>query len=62
MADLHRQRWGGAATACQLPSGGMVRGARCCLTPDAAVRVVPGRLLLSCLLLGSSRLTVQAGR
>jgi hypothetical protein len=34
----------------------------CCFTPDAAVRVVPARLLLLCLLLRSSWLTVEGGR
>ncbi len=31
--------WAGAATACRLLSGGMVRGAHCRLTPEAAVLV-----------------------
>jgi hypothetical protein len=53
---------GRAATACQLLSGGMVRGARCCLTPDAVARPVPARLLLLCLLLRRSWLTVEGGR
>jgi hypothetical protein len=34
----------------------------CCLTPDAAVGAVPARPLLLCLLLRSSRLTVEGGR
>ena len=33
-----------------------------CITPDAAVRAVPARLLLLCLLLRSSWLTVEGGR
>jgi hypothetical protein len=43
------------------PSGSLLPGARCCLTPDAAVRSMPARLLLMCLLLRSSRLTVDGG-
>jgi len=38
------------------------RRARCRLTPGAALRVAPGRLLLLCLLLRSSWLTVEGGR
>ena len=37
-------------------------GGRRRITPGAAVRVVPGRLLLLCLLLRSSSLTVEGGR
>jgi hypothetical protein len=33
-----------------------------CITPGAALRVVPARLLLLCLLLRSSWLTVEGGR
>jgi hypothetical protein len=33
-----------------------------CLTPDAAARAVPARLLPLCLLLRSSWLTVEGGR
>jgi hypothetical protein len=34
MANLHRQPWAGATTACRLPRGGVVRAAYCCLTPE----------------------------
>lgn len=35
MTDLYRERRAGAATASQLLSGGMIRGAHCRLTPQA---------------------------
>jgi hypothetical protein len=38
------------------------RGSRGCITPDAVARPVPARLLLLCLLLRSSWLTVEGGR
>ena len=40
----------------------MSRAERGCSTPDAAVRAVPPRLLLLCLLLRSSWLTLEGGR
>jgi hypothetical protein len=65
LGDRHRDqslRSSARTTAVRLTEPLEAVGRYCCLTPDAAVRAVPPRLLLLCLLLGSSWLTVEGGR
>ena len=50
------------ATAAGRATRGRKRKARGCCCPEAAVRAVPARLLLLCLLLRSSWLTVEGDR
>jgi hypothetical protein len=55
-ANMPARRWmQGCRSACRPVTC-------CCSTPDAAARAVPARLLLLCLLLRSSWLTVERGR